>query len=99
MQVDIRQQRRDHRSLWSPYLCLRPVPFLGYSRPLPFSDQAEYPSVGNAVLDELNRPLVAHVVKEPSNVRIEHPVHLLPPDAYPERIQRLMLTSPRAEPI
>src|SRR5277367_3990301 len=51
------------------------------------------------MLNELHRPLVAHVVKEPPNVRIEHPVHLLPHDAHPERIQRLMLASPRAETI
>jgi hypothetical protein len=28
----------------------------------PFLDQAEYPAIGHAVLDELHGPLVTHVV-------------------------------------
>src|SRR5271156_2207915 len=51
------------------------------------------------MLDELHGPFVAHVVEEPSNVRVQHPVHLLPHGADPERIQRLMLASSGAESI
>ena len=88
-----------HRSLRSPHLCLRPVPFLGYSRPQPFAEEPQYPSVGNPMLYKLHRPFVAHVIEETPNVRVEHPVHLLSHDAHPERIQRLMLASPRTEPV
>src|SRR5690349_8498040 len=42
------------------------------------------------MLDELHRPFVAHIVEEPANVGIEHPVHPLPKDAHIERVQRLM---------
>jgi hypothetical protein len=38
-------------------------------------------------------------IEEPANVRVEHPVHFLPHDTHPERIQRLMLVPPRTESI
>jgi hypothetical protein len=37
--------------------------------------------IGHAVLDELHRPFVAHLVEETTNVRIHHPVHSLKPYA------------------
>jgi hypothetical protein len=51
------------------------------------------------VLDELKRPLVAHVVEEATDVRIEHPAHLLPLQSDHERIKRLMGTAARTEPV
>src|SRR5664279_5817992 len=39
------------------------------------------------------------MVKEPPNVRIEHPVHPLRLDTHTERIQRLMGVASRPEPI
>jgi hypothetical protein len=42
------------------------------------------------MVDELHGPLVAHVVKEATNVRIEHPVHPLPLDAHSQCVERLM---------
>jgi hypothetical protein len=42
---------------------------------------------------------VVHVVKETSNVRIEHPVHSLPLDARRQRVQRLMRAATRPEPV
>ena len=51
------------------------------------------------MLDELSRPLVAHVIEEAADVRIEHPVHLLPLQSYHERIERLMRTAARTEPV
>jgi hypothetical protein len=44
--------------LRGPYLRLRPLPFLGYTGPQPFPDQAQYPSVGDAMLDEFDQPFV-----------------------------------------
>jgi hypothetical protein len=58
MQIDIRKQRRDHRALRSPHFRLRPFPILGYSRPQPLLDQAKYPSISDAVLEELDHPFV-----------------------------------------
>lgn len=42
------------------------------------------------MLDELHDPLVAHVVKEATKVRIEYPVHPLPLDAHSQCVERLM---------
>jgi hypothetical protein len=51
------------------------------------------------MLDELHRPLVTHIVKEATNVSIEHPVHSLPLDAHGQRVQRLMRAAPGSEPV
>ena len=51
------------------------------------------------MLDELHRPFVAHVVEEATDVRIEHPVHLLPLDAHRQRVKRLMRAAARTEPV
>ncbi len=65
----------------------------------PFPDQAKYSGIGHPVLDELSRPRVAHVIEEATDVRIEHPVHLLPLQSNHERIERLMRTAARTEPV
>src|SRR5437899_10829206 len=72
---------------------LRPLTIFRNSRLQPFLDQAKYAAIGHAMLDELHGPLVAHVVEEATNVRIEHPVHSLPLDARRQRVQRLMWAS------
>src|ERR1700693_1349432 len=51
------------------------------------------------MLDELHHPLVAQMIKESTNVRIEYPVHSLPFDAHVQRIKCLMRTASRAKPI
>jgi hypothetical protein len=71
----------------------------GHARPQPFLNQAKYPSVGDAVLDELNQPFVRQMIEEATNVGIENPVHFLPHDPHPQRVQRLMLASPGPETI
>src|SRR5713101_4920234 len=55
--------------------------------------------VGHAVLDKLHRPFVAHLVKEPANVRIQHPFHPLPMESHTQRIQRLVRAAPRPKPV
>src|SRR5579863_9556442 len=51
------------------------------------------------MLDELHGPLAAHVVEEPANVRVEHPVHSLSLDPHSQRIERLMRAATGPEPI
>ena len=51
------------------------------------------------MLDELHHPLVAQMIKEATNVRIEYPVHSLPFDAHVQRVQRLMRATSRTESI
>jgi site-specific DNA recombinase len=90
---------RGHRTLRRPYFCLRPLAVLEYARSEPLLNQAEYPSVGDPVLEELLQPFVVDVVKEPTDVSIEHPVHLLPHESHPERVQRIMLAASGPKPI
>ena len=51
------------------------------------------------MLHKLHGPLVAHVVEEPTDVRIEYPVHSLSLDAHIERVQRLMWAAARSKPV
>jgi hypothetical protein len=88
---------RGHCPLRGSYLSLRPLAVLGYPCPQPFLDQAQYPLVGDAVVDEFDQPFVRQIVEKAPNVAIENPVYLLPHDPNPERIQCIVLASPRAE--
>jgi site-specific DNA recombinase len=51
-------KQRDHCPLRGPHVRFRPGPFLRYSSPQPLSNQAEYSSVGDSVLDEFAQPFV-----------------------------------------
>ncbi len=51
------------------------------------------------MLDELDQPLVTDGVEEATNVRIEHPVHLLPEDPHRQRVQRVVRRTARPEPV
>src|SRR5665213_2712690 len=78
---------------------LRPLAVLRYSRLQPFLDQPKYPPISHPVLDELHRPFVAQIVVKAADVRIEHPVHLLPLDTHTQCIERLMRAATGTEPI
>jgi hypothetical protein len=58
MQIDVREQRRNHRTLRSTHLRALPFAFLHHSGLQPFLDQPENTAVGNAVLDKLQEPFV-----------------------------------------
>jgi hypothetical protein len=58
MQIDIGKQRRNHRTLRSTHRRILPFAFLHYSRLQPLLDQAKNASVGDAVLDKLQKPIV-----------------------------------------
>src|SRR5215471_10762632 len=68
---------RHHSPLRGPYLRLRPRSFLRDPRPQPFADQAEDPAVRNPVLEKRQHPSMIEVVEKATNVRVQHPVHLL----------------------
>ena len=51
------------------------------------------------MLDELDQPLVGQVVEKAPHVGIEYPVHLLPHEPHPQRVQSIVLAAPRPEPI
>src|SRR5712671_1867542 len=42
---------------------------------------------------------MGHGIEEAPNIRVEHPVHLLPENAGVESVQRIMLAAPRPEPV
>jgi hypothetical protein len=65
----------------------------------PFLDEAKYSSISHPMLDQLHGPLVAHVVEEPTNVCIEHPIHSLPQNSHIQRIKRLMRVPSRTESV
>ena len=51
------------------------------------------------MLDEPQEPIVSNFIEKTPDVGVENPIHFPPHDPYPERIQRIMLTSPGSEPI
>ena len=65
----------------------------------PFADQAHHAPVANTVFDEFDQPLVADRIEEPGDVGVQYPVHLAPVDPDRQRIQRIMLATPRPEPV
>src|SRR5262249_54690886 len=99
MEIDVSQQRRDTpalgRSLLHPY----PFPILQHAGVQPLLDQPHDAPICNPVLNEFHKPFVRKSIEKPANIQIEHPVHLSRQQSRVERIQRLMLASPWAEPV
>jgi len=73
--------------------------FFRYSRSQPLADETEYPSISDAMLDELQEPIVSNFIEKAPNVGVKNPIHFPPHDSYPERIQRIVLASSRSESI
>src|SRR6266852_4776852 len=63
------------------------------------TNEMQDPFVRNPVLDKLHQPFVIDGVKVATNVRIEHPAHLLVHDGFCECIQRIMLSPSGSKPI
>jgi hypothetical protein len=99
MQIDIRKQRRDHRSLRSPLLRLRPFALLDHSRVEPFPDQSQDSRIGDPPPDHFHQVFFVDVVEKALQVHVEYPVHFLPADRHIERIERPVLAASRAKPI
>ncbi len=66
---------------------------------VPSSMFVQRPSTSTPALNELHQPPVVDVVEEPTDVCIEHPVHLPPAEPDEERVQRIVLATSRPEPI
>jgi len=48
---------------------------LGYPRPEPITNQANYPWVGNPVLDKTLHPFMVDGIEKALDVCVEYPVH------------------------
>src|SRR5215831_19515385 len=83
MKVDVAKQRRNHRALRSPLFRFRPLSILEYAGPQPFLDEAEDPSIPDAMLEKLDHPFVRKRSIAVTDVGIQHPTHLLPHESRP----------------
>src|SRR2546423_1926078 len=99
MQGHIGEQRRYRRSLRCPLVARRPGPVLDDSRVQPLLDEPQDPPIRYAVLEELHHPGLIKAGEEIADIRIEHPVHLLPQDPHRQRIQRIMRFASRPETV
>jgi hypothetical protein len=55
--------------------------------------------IRDPALEELQHPPMVDGVIEPTNVSVQHPIHLLPHDPSRERVQRPMRAAPRPKPV
>lgn len=99
MQVHIRQQWRCASTLRCAYIRTLPDPVFQNAGLEPLFNVADDALVRDSVLDEPHQPLVIDGIKETTNVCIQHPVHLLLRDPNRQRCQRIVLTSPLAQPV
>src|SRR6266545_668878 len=99
VQIEVGQQRADASALHRPYLAPCPRALLQHAGVQPFLDESHDAPVRNPVLDKLHQPPVIEGVEKPTDVGIEHPVHLLRRDPDRQRIQGLMRAAPRSEPV
>jgi len=82
------------RSLWHP----SSFPILQHAGVQPFLDESHDALVRDTVLDELDQPSVVDGVEKPTDVDVEHPVHLLRQESSVERVQRMVLAAPGRNP-
>src|SRR5712692_2797445 len=99
MEIDVIQQRLGTAALGRPFFRPCSFPILQHAGVQPFLDEPHDASVRNPMLNELHQPFVGKTVEKAANVHIEHPVHFLRQQSGVERVQRIMLASPRPESV
>jgi len=75
------------------------LPVLRHPGLQPFADQSDHPAVADTQLDELDQPIVTDRIEEPRDIGVQYPVHLSLVDPDRQRIQRIVLATPRPEPV
>src|SRR5438552_887820 len=65
----------------------------------PFSNEPQDARICDAMLHELDQPALVEVIEKASDVRVQNVVHLLLQKRIRQRIQRIVLAAPRANPI
>ena len=96
VQKDIRQQRRNHPALDCPFLSAVPFSVLQDPRVEPLSYQSHNAFIHYPVLDKLNQPVMVDGVKEPLDIGIQNIIHFPRLKSNIQRIQTVMLASPRS---
>src|SRR5258708_3229199 len=99
VQITVGKQRRNHRPLWGTGVSRRPLPIVEHSRLQPLANQSDYAWITNPVLYETDQPFMADRVKIGPDVAIQNPVHLRAGNPGSECIQRIVLATPRSEPV
>ena len=99
VQVDVGEQRRDHRSLPRPPVADRHRPIFEDARSEPFADQADDALVANPVFHKAGQPLLAHRVEERPDVGVQYPVHLPAGDPDHQGVERVVRSPSRPKPI
>src|SRR5882762_9804867 len=99
VEVNVSQPRRCTATLGRPLVRPYSFPILQHAGIQPFLDPPHDAPICDPVLAELHQPFVGKPIEKSFDVQIEHPVHLSREQSRIERVQRLMLASPRPEPI
>jgi hypothetical protein len=63
MEVNVRQERADDRTLWRPFLRLDHAPIFEHACRQPFGNQPDDSTVANPMLDEPDQPFPADLVE------------------------------------
>src|SRR6201989_3006249 len=99
MQVDIGEERRDHRALTSSPVIHRYDPVFEYTRPQPFLDQADDALIADPMFKVAHQPVLANSPKEVLDIGVKYPVHLPYFDRRRKCIQRIVRSSSRPKPV
>ena len=98
VQVHVGEQRRCRCPLRRPG-ALAPDPLFHDPRGQPLTDQPQDPLIRDPVPEEPFQPAAINAGEKVADVRVQHPVHLLPLDPDRQRVQRVMLAAARPEPV
>src|SRR4029077_16278083 len=99
VQIDVGQERRDHRALPCPPLTDGHDPVFHDARLEPFADQADDTPVADPMLQVPDEPFMVHLVEERLDVGVQYEAHLLAVDSDAERVQRVVRAAPRPESV
>jgi len=99
MEVDIGQQWRGNRPLGRACLRGHKLSFFHHACLQPLADKAVYTTITDAVFNETHQPLVADRIEESCNIGVHYPVHLRAGDPNSQGVQRIVLATPRSEPV
>ena len=99
MQVEIGQDRRNHRPLRSPFLGLDPPSFFHHARLHPFLNQTDDPFVAYPVLDELDPAMSCSTLSKNDRMSRSSTQFTFLRDPDVQRVQCIVLAAPRPESI